>query len=57
MDIFIELARQSDTKISIPSIAKKNNQPIVNPLTDQEKEEYYEVHIHIITFTLEYNPA
>ena len=35
---------------------KKTNQPIVYPLTSQEKEEEYELHIHIITFTLEDTP-
>ena len=55
--IFTELARQSNTKLSIPTFAKKTKQPIVEPLTDQDKEEYYEVHLHIITFTLEDTPA
>ena len=36
-------------------IAKKTDQPIFKPLTDQEKVEDYEVHIHISTFTLEDN--
>ena len=52
-EIFKELSLQSNTKISIPVAAKKRNQPILEPLTDQEKEEYYEVHLYINTFTLE----
>ena len=56
-EIFKELSLQSDTKISIPAAAKKRNQPILEPLTDQEKEEYYEVHLHISTFTLYDNPT
>ena len=52
-DIFKELYRQSNTKMSIQVIAKKTNQPIVEPLTEQEKEEDYEVQLHISTFTSE----
>ena len=37
-DIFTELAHQSKTKIAIPAGTKEINQPIVEPLTDQEKE-------------------
>ena len=36
-EIFRELARQSNTKLSIPAKAKEINQPIEEPLTDQEK--------------------
>ena len=35
--------------------AKEINHSIVEPLTDQEKEEDYEVHLHISTFTSEDN--
>ena len=41
-DIFGDLTRQSNTKLDIPPIANKVDQPIVEPLTDQEKEEDYE---------------
>ena len=51
-DIFAELTRQSNTKLDIPPVAKKVDQPIVEPLTNQEKEEEYEVRLHISTFTL-----
>ena len=50
-DIFKELGWQSNTKISIPAMEKKTNQPIIEPLTDQEQEEDYEVNLHISTFT------
>ena len=33
-EIFHELARQSNTKLSIPAKAKEINQPIEEPLTD-----------------------
>ena len=52
-EIFVEVARQSNTKISIPVISKNIEQHIFKPLTNQEKEEDYEVHLHIITFNLE----
>ena len=55
-EIFKELSLQSNTKISIPAAAKKRNQPILEPLTDQEKEEYYEVHLHINTSTSKETP-
>ena len=55
-EIFTELSRKTKTKITIPKATKGINQPIVEPLTDQEKEEDYEVHIHINTFTFEDNP-
>ena len=54
--IFSELSRHSKTKIAIPTGSKEINQNIVEPLTDQEKEEDYEVHLHISTFTSEDNP-
>ena len=52
-EIFTELSRQTKTKIIIPEAAKEINHSIVEPLTDQEKEEDYEVHLHISTFTSE----
>ena len=50
-DIFTELSRQSKTDITIPKVAKESNQVIIEPLTDQEKEEDYEFNLHISTFT------
>ena len=55
--IFANLSRQSNTKIAILMFAKKTDQAIVEPLTNQEKEEDYEVHLHINTFTLENTPV
>ena len=55
-DIFVELAQQSNNKTTIPSNAKKINQLIIEPLIYQEKEEDYDVHLHINTFTLEDTP-
>ena len=52
-EIFAELARHSKPKIPIPVGAKEINHSIIEPLTDQEKEEDYEVHFHISTFTSE----
>ena len=49
-EIFRELARQSNTKLSIPAKSKEINQTIEEPLTDQEKEEDYELRLHISTF-------
>ena len=45
------MARQTKTDIPILEAAKENNQVIIQPLTDQEKEEDYEVNLHISTFT------
>ena len=42
-EIFRELARQSDTKLSIPAKAKEVTLAIKEPLIDEEKEEYYEL--------------
>ena len=55
-EFFTELSHQSKTKITIPTDTKEINQPIVEPLTDQEKEEDYEFHLHISTFTFEDSP-
>ena len=56
-DIFWELARQSGTKLLIPAKAKDETLAIEEPLTDQEKEEYYELWLHISTFVLEETPV
>ena len=45
------MARQTKTDIPIPEATQENNQAIIEPLTDQEKEEEYEVNLHISTFT------
>ena len=42
-EIFRELARQSSKKLLIPAKAKETDLLIVEPLTDQEQEEYYEI--------------
>ena len=52
-EIFQELARQSNTKLSIPARFKSTNQLIEKPLIDQEKEEDYELHLYISTFMSE----
>ena len=52
-EIFQELARQSNTNLSIPAKAKEINQPIEEPLTDQEKEEDYELRLYISASVLE----
>ena len=55
--IFHELAQQSGTKLSIPVKAKEINQTIEEPLIDQEKEEDYELRLHISTFMSDDIPA
>ena len=52
-DIFKDIAWHSNTKLLIPAKAKELNQPIEEPLTNQEKEEDYELCLYISTFTLE----
>ena len=56
-DIFTELARQTKTDIPILKVAKENNRVIIEPLTNQEKEEDYEFNLHISTFTSGYTLA
>ena len=43
--IFRELSRQAKTKILVPEAAKRVNFSIEEPLTDQEKEEEYELNL------------
>ena len=50
-EIFTELVRKSKTNITIPEATKASNPLIIEPLTDQEKEEEYELNLHISTFT------
>ena len=42
-EIFQELARQSGTKLSIPTKPKEIDLSIEEPLTNQDKEEYFEL--------------
>ena len=51
--IFRELTRQAQTKIPIPEAAKQVDFSIIEPLTDQEKEEDYELNLYISTFVSE----
>ena len=55
--IFRELSRQAKTKIPVPTAAKQIDFSIEEPLTDQEKEEYYELNLYISTFVLEDIPV
>ena len=56
-EILCELAQQSGTKLLIPVKAKEKNIAIKEPLTEQEKEEYYELRLHISTFVSNETPA
>ena len=51
--IFRELSGQAKTKIPVPAAANKIDFSIEEPLTDQEKEEDYELNLSISTFVLE----
>ena len=51
--IFWELSRQAGTKIKIPAKAKAIDFSIKEPLTDQEKEDDYELNIYISNFVSE----
>ena len=55
--IFRELSRQAGTKVPIPAAAKEVDFSIVEPLTDQEKEEDYELNLYISTFVSEDTPT
>ena len=55
-EIFLELARQSGTKLSILEKAKEGNLAIEEPLTYKEKEEDYELRLHINTFVSKETP-
>ena len=56
-DIFLELSRQAGTKVPIPAKEKETNFSIEEPLTDQEKEEDYELNLYISTFVLKETPV
>ena len=45
-----ELSRQTKTKIPVPEVVKQVDFSIEEPLTDQEKEEDYELNLYISTF-------
>ena len=51
--IFRELSQQAETKIQIPAKAKEIDFSIEEPLTNQEKEEDYELNLYISTFVSE----
>ena len=51
--IFRELTRQAQTEITIPEASKQVDFSIIEPLTNQEKEEDYELNLYISTFVLE----
>ena len=55
--IFRELTRQEKMKIPVPEAAKHVEFSIVEPLTDQEKEEDYELNLYISTFVSEDTPT
>ena len=50
--IFVELTQQSNTKLYIPPIANKVDQPIIEPLTDREEKVDYEFWLPISIFYL-----
>ena len=54
---FRELTRQAGEKVPIPEAAKKVNFSTIEPLTDQEKEEDYELNLYISTFVSEDTPT
>ena len=55
--IFRELSRQAKTKIPVPAAVKQIYFSIEEPLTNQEKEEYYELNLYISTFVSEETPV
>ena len=55
--IFWELSRQAKTKIPVPTVSKKIDFSIEDPLTDQEKEEDYELNLYISTFVSDETPV
>ena len=55
--IFRELSRQAKTKILVPTIAKQIDFSIEKLLTDQEKEENYELNLYISSFVSEETPV
>ena len=51
------MTRQAQTKIPIPEATKQVDFSIIEPLTDQEKEEDYKLNLYISTFVSEDTPA
>ena len=51
------MTRQAKTKIPVPKAAKQVDFSIADPLTDQEKEEDYELNLYISTFVSEDTPV
>ena len=47
------MSRQTKTKIPVLEVVKQVDFSIEEPLTDQEKEEDYELNLYISTFVLE----
>ena len=47
------LSQHANTKLDILPIAKKDDQPIIEFLSDHENEEDYELRLHISTITLD----
>ena len=56
-DIFREPSQQAGAKIPIPTKAKETDFSIEEPLTDQEKEEDYELNLYISTFVSKETPV
>ena len=56
-EIFWELSRQARRKVPIPARAKETDFSIEEPLTDQEKEEDYELNLYISTFVSKETPV
>ena len=55
--IFRGLSQQEKTKIPVPDATKQIEFSIQEPLTDQEKEEDYELNLYISTFVSEDTPV
>ena len=51
------MTRQVGTKVPIPEAAKQVDFSIIKPLTDQEKEEDYELNLYISTFVSKDTPT
>ena len=51
--IFWELSQKAQTNIEVPTVAKQIDFSIEEPLTDQEKEEDYELNLYISTVVSE----
>ena len=56
-EIFQKLSQHDGTKVPIPAREKETYFSIEEPLTDQEKEEDYELNVYISTFVSEETPV